>query len=128
MLTEAQTKAVDMLFQLTDEEAARKLKVRRATLEAWKQDPEFDHAIRDHMKESRRTAIRILSGLYVEACRELEAIIRSDDHKDKPRVIIEVLKASGLFKELGLEDGDYVGNLLERLADEPEETESGEED
>ena len=128
MLTEAQTKAVAMLFEFSDKEIARKLKIKQEILDDWKRDPEFAQALRDRLKENRRTAARILSRLYVEASRELEALIRSNDDKNKPKAIIEILKVSGLFKELGLEEGDYVGNLLEKLADESEETEPGEED
>lgn len=128
MLTDKQIKAVGMLFELTDEEIIRRLKIKRETLEAWKSEPEFAEMLRSRLKENRRTAARILSRLYVEASRELEALIRSDDEKNKPKAIIEVLKVSGLFKELGLEEGDSIGNLLERLADENDEIESGEED
>lgn len=128
MLTKTQMKAVGMLFELTDEEIIRKLKIKREKLDSWKRDPEFAEALRNRLKENRRTAGRILSRLYVEASRELEALILSDDEKNKPKAIIEVLKVSGLFKELGLEEGDSVENLLERLADESDETESGEED
>ena len=128
MLTKTQMKAVGMLFELTDEEIIRKLKIKREKLDSWKRDPEFAEALRNRLKENRRTAGRILSRLYVEASRELEALILSDDEKNKPKAIIEVLKVSGLFKELGLEEGDSVENLLERLADESDETEPGEED
>ncbi len=129
MLTNTQTKAVGMLFEFTDREVARRLRIKPETLRAWKRNPEFAQAVADRLKENRLTAVRILSRLYVEACRELEALIKSGDDKNKPKIIIEVLvKTSGLFKELGLEEGDYVGNLLERLADEPEDIESGEKD
>ena len=128
MLTETQTKAVEMLFELTDDEVARRLKIRQKTLEAWKQNPEFVQALRRRLIENRRAAARILSRLYVEASRELEALIHSDDDKNKPKAIIELLKVSGLFKELGLEEEDDVGGLLERLADEQEEAEPGGED
>ena len=128
MLNDKQTKAVGMLFEMTDEEVIRSLRIKRETLEAWKSEPEFAETLRNRLKENRRTAARILSRLYVEASRELEALIRSDDEKNKPKAIIEVLKVSGLFKELGLEEGDSIGALLERLADENDEIESGEED
>lgn len=118
MLTQVQARAVGLLFELTDEEIIRKLRIRRQTLEAWKRDPEFMEAVRLLLKDNRRTSVRLLSRLYLDACRELQAILRSDDHKDKPKLIIETLKASGLFKELGLEEGDYVGNLLDRLNSE----------
>ena len=127
MLTNTQCKAVDMLFEFTDGEAARLLRVKKETIEAWKQNPEFQQALRNRLMENRRTAARILSRLYVEASKELEALIRSNDDKNKPRAIIEVLKGGGLFKELGMEEGDGIGNLIERLSEE-HDIESGEED
>jgi hypothetical protein len=127
MLTNAQIRAIGLLFESSEDEVARRLKVRRETLEEWKQDPEFIRAIGERLKGNRQAAVRILSRLYLDACRELEKLVQSDDDKNKPKILIEVLKASGLFKELGLDEGDFVGNLLGRLADESEEAESGEE-
>lgn len=127
MLTIRQTRAVKLLFELTDAEAADKLKISRATLDEWKQNPEFVEAVQQRLKENRQAAIRILSRLYLDACRELDALLRSDDDKNKHRVIMELLKASGLLKELGITDGDYVGALIRKLSeseeDEDEETE-----
>ncbi len=40
-----------------------------------------------------------------------ESLIRSDDSKDKPRAIIEVLKASGLFKNICIHDTDELNEL-----------------
>lgn len=128
MLTDRQHRAVKMLFELSDAEVARKLRIKPETLDGWKRDPEFARAILARVEENRRVVVRILSGVYVEACRELAAFVRSSDDKTKPKLMIEILKASGLFKELGSEEGDYVGRLLERLADETEETEPGEAD
>ena len=126
MLTDRQNKAVAMLFELTDDEIARTLRIKRETLEAWKQEPAFVQAVCDRIRENRRTAVRILSQLYVKACRELAALI--EDDKNKPKVIVEILKASGIFKELGLDEGDYIGNLLERLSEGDQEAESEDED
>jgi len=127
MLTIRQTRAVKLLFEFTDAEAADKLHISRATLDEWKQNPEFVEAVQQRLKENRQAAIRILSRLYLDACRELDAILRSDDDKNKHRVIMELLKASGLLKELGITDGDYVGALIRKLSeseeDEDEETE-----
>lgn len=117
MLTSTQIKAVDLLFQVTDEEAARKLKIKQETLEAWKRDPELAQAIRDQLKSNRQAAIRKLSKLYLDACRELQAALNAEDGKDKAKVAIEILKASGLFKD-EIEDDDPIGDLIERLSEE----------
>ena len=120
MLTSTQIKAVDLLFQVTDKEAARKLKIKKETLEAWMRDPEVAQAIRDEMKSNRQAAVRKLSRLYLDACRELEAALNAEDGKDKAKVAIEILKASGLFKD-EMEDDDPIGDLIERLSEESEQ-------
>ena len=120
MLTSTQIRAVDLLFQVADEEAARKLKIKKDTLEAWKQDPEVAQAIRDQLKSNRQAAVRKLSRLYLDACRELEAALNAEDGKDKAKVAIEILKASGLFKD-EIEDDDPIGDLIERMSQEDEE-------
>ena len=117
MLTIKQKRAVKLLFELTDVEVAEKLKIARETVEEWKRSPEFVEAVQQRLKDNRQAAIRILSRLYLDACRELDAILRSDDDKNKHRVIMELLKASGLLKELGIDEGDYVGTLLRKLSE-----------
>jgi hypothetical protein len=126
MLGTKQKRAVKLLFEITDAEVAEKLKVSRVTLEEWKQNPEFAEAVQQVMKDNRQSAIRMLSRLYLDACRELDSILRSDDDKNKHRVIMELLKASGLLKEFGIEEGDYVGAVLRRHSEPDEEDEERE--
>ena len=120
MLTGNQIKAVDLLFQVTDEEAARKLKIKQETLQAWKLDPEVAQAIRDQLKSNRHEAVRRLSRIYLDACRELTAALNAEEGKDKAKVAIEILKASGLFKD-EIEDDDPIGDLIEKMNQEDEE-------
>ena len=126
MLSSTQSRAVELLFEFTDAEVAAKLRIKRETLEAWKQNPEFVQAMQERLKGNRQAAVRILSRLYLDACREIDALIRSDDDKSKHKVIVDILKASGLLKELGADEADYVGSLLQRLADEQDEEEESE--
>ena len=121
MLTKDQKLAVHLLFKFSEEEVARQLDISEETLQSWMQNPEFAQALQDRIIENRRSAARILSRLYVESIIELGALIKSDDEKNKPKAIMEVLKLSGLFKEVGFEEGDTVSQLLERLAGEDEE-------
>jgi len=123
MLTERQRKAVGLLFELTDEEAARKLKVRPEVLDAWKRDPEFVRAIRERVAENRQSGMRILSELCADICREVSDLIRSGGDANRIKLLVDVLKAAGLFKEAvqaadqETED-DSIGELIERLAGE----------
>jgi hypothetical protein len=128
MLSKNQLRAVGLLFEMTDEEVARRLRISRDTLDQWKQSPEFVQALCERLKENRQMAGRILSQICVQACRQLQHLIESDDERNKPKAIIDVLKASGLFKELEVSEGDYVSSLLERFADDVEEAEREEED
>lgn len=128
MLTHAQIEAVEMLLEFTQSEVADKLNVHRETLRAWMNDPEFANTLADRVRENRRTAVRLLSQVCIEACRELRALILSDDDKNKPKLIIEILKAGGLLQEVGLDDGDPIGTLLARLNEDDENTDGTEED
>lgn len=127
MLTDKQRRAVALLFELRDDEIARRLRIGRETLTSWKRDPEFCQALCDYVRENRRTAVRFLSKRLVEAAHELEAMIKSKDEKVKHKVIIDLLKASGLLAAdpTAEEEGDGVADLLKRIEetsdDEPEE-------
>lgn len=120
MLTKTQMCAIEMLFAATDDEISSSLGVRRETLNAWKERPDFSQMLNKRLSENLTSAKRILSQICVDSCRELESLIRSDDSKDKPRAIIEVLKASGLFKEMHASESDELQGLLERMADDDE--------
>jgi len=128
MLDKRKRRAAALLFEHTDDEAARMLKVGRRTLEAWKRDPEFAQALCDFVRENRLAAVRFISMRVVEASRELEAMIRSGDEKVRHKVIIDLLKASGLLAADHAEGGESEGfsAILRRISEVPDET--GEED
>jgi hypothetical protein len=134
MLTNVQQGAVKMLFRLTEDKAARRLRIRQETLREWMKDAEFAQALSARLDENRRAAVRILSEMCVDICMELAELIRSGGDNAKIKIFIDVLKATGLLKEVGLgrmgsseaEGVDYIGKLLERLEDESEDTEPGE--
>jgi len=121
MLTDKQRRAVALLFELTDDEITRRLRIGRERLASWKRDPEFCQALCDYVKENRRTAVRFLSKRLVEAAHELEAMIKSDDERVKHKVIIDLLKASGLLAAdpTAEEEVDGVGDLLKRIEETP---------
>ena len=118
---------MELLFELPCEEIAAKLRIKPETLDAWMQDPEFREALQDRIKENRQATVRILSRLYLDTCREISALVHSDDDKNKPKVMLDLLKASGLLKEMGLEQGDPIGALIQRLSQQQED-EAEEED
>jgi hypothetical protein len=121
MLSTNQIKAVELLFELPCGEIAAKLRIKPETLDAWMQDPEFKQALQDQIKENRQATVRILSRLYLDTCREISTLIHSDDDKNKPKVMLDLLKASGLLKEMGLEQGDPIGALIQRLSQQQED-------
>ncbi len=129
MLSQKMLKAAELLFRHTDEEVARKLKISRATLDTWKRDPEFAQALCDFVRDNRLTAIRFISKRVVEAAQELEAMIRSADEKVRHKVIIDLLKASGLLAadhSAGEDEGDGFTAILKHIAETPDD--AGEED
>lgn len=121
MLTDRQREALRLMFEFGDDEVARRLDITHETLQAWMRDPEFAQALNNRVMYNRRSATRIISRLYLESALELGALIRSDDDKNKPKAIIEVLKLGGLFKEGEQEEGDPISSLMGRLTEEEEQ-------
>lgn len=124
MLNKNQIRAIEMLFEATDEEIITTLGIKKETLDLWKDRPEFTGTLNRKLNENLLSARRLLSKICVDSCRELEALIKSDDAKDKSKAIIEVLKASGLFKEMHTADSNELQELIERLSNENENSES----
>lgn len=118
MLSNNQATAVELLFEHADAEVAAKLKIKRETLESWMQDPEFQQAVQDRLKKNRQATVRLLSRVYLNACREIDALIRSDD-KTKHKVMVDILKASGLLKETPDEEpDDMISALIRELSED----------
>ncbi len=125
MLDPKQRRAVALLFQSTDEEVIRKLKINRETLDEWKRDPQFAQALCDFVRDNRLTAIRFISKRVVEAAQELEAMIKTADEKVRHKVIIDLLKASGLLAaehSAGDDEADGFTSVLNRIAEVNDDT------
>lgn len=132
VLSDKKRKAVELLFESTEGEVAKKLKVSLETLAHWIEEMEFREALNFQMKGYQRTTTRMLSLLYLEACQELRGIIHDRDDKNRHRVAVDVLKAGGVLKDGTLEEVDYdpIGALIESLSEEEdgkEEERGGEE-
>ena len=134
MLNDKKRKAVELLFEFTEAEVASKLRINRKMLREWMNELEFQQAIGEEIRANRQTSVRRLSRLYLDACKEINEIIHEKEDKNRHRVIVDILKVSGLLKASTEEDAagglDSVQALVARLADEDEreEFEDGEED
>ena len=129
MLTEKKRRAVELLFEGTEAEAAVKLRISRQTLEEWMEDREFQQAVSRYARANRRATSRMLSSLYLEACRELNVVIHEREDRNRHRAMVDILKAGGLLKDEPVDEDEepgYVDRLLDRLAEEQEEEETGE--
>ena len=128
MLSEKKRRAVELLFEGTEAEAAVKLRVSRQTLEEWMEEREFQQAIRRHATANRRATSRMLSSLYLEACRELNVVIHERDDRNRHRAMVDILKAGGLLKEGPVEEEEIetVDEVLARFAEEDSEETGGE--
>ena len=120
MLDRKQRRAAALLFECTEDEVVRRLKISRATLERWKGDPEFAGMLCDVVRDNRLSAVRFISRRVVEAAQELEAMIRSSDDKVRHKAIIDLLKASGLLAadhSAGDDGGDGFSAVLRRISE-----------
>ena len=120
MLSEKKRRAVDLLFEHTEGEVAKKLKVSLETLAQWIEEMEFREALNFQMKGYQRTTSRMLALLYLECCRELRAIIHDKEDKNRHRVAVDLLKAGGVLKEGELSEVGYdpIEALIESLSEE----------
>ena len=128
MLNDKKQKAVELLFEFTEAEVAAKLKISRKMLREWMNELEFQQAIGEEIRANRQASVRKLSRLYLDACKEINEIIHEKEDKNRHRVIVDILKVSGLLKASTEEDAaggaDSIQVLLAQLADE--ESDDGE--
>ena len=123
MLAEKKRRAVELLFDFTEAEVAKKLRVGREVLEEWFEDVEFRQAINIELRGCRRSAVRVLAKLYLNATMELNEIIHEKEDRGRYRTIVDILKASGLLKGGVMEEEEepsYVDRLLHRLSNDEE--------
>ena len=122
MLSEKKRHAVELLFEETEGEVAKKLKVSLETLVHWIEELEFRDAINGQMKGYQRSTTRMLSLLYLECCRELGRIIHDKEDKTRHKVALDLLKAGGILREGPLIEGDDdpVADMLRRMEEEDE--------
>ena len=99
-LTRKQKLAIESLFHRAEEEVAASVGVRMDTLRRWKSQPEFAAALAARSREIRAAAARILSMSSLTAAEKLKALIDAagrQGEKADPKVLLDTLKASGLF-------------------------------
>ena len=126
MLSEKKRRAVDLLFEQTEGEVAKKLKVSLETLVHWIEELEFREAVNGQMKGHKRSTTRMLSLLYMECCRELSRIIHDKEDKTRHKVALDLLKAGGIFGDGPLEERpeeESVDEIIARLTMESEQEE-----
>ena len=126
MLTEKKRRAVELLFEHTEGEVAKRLKTSLDTLVSWIEELEFREAVNGHMKGYQRSTTRLLSRLYLECCRELSVIIHDKEDKNRHRVALDLLKAGGILREGPLEERpeeESVDEIIARLHMEGEQEE-----
>ena len=124
MLSEKKQKAVELLFEFTEAEVAAKLKINRKMLREWMNELEFQQAIGEEIRANRQASVRKLSRLYLDACKEINEIIHEKEDKNRHRVIVDILKVSGLLKASTEEEagggGETIDMILARIAAEDE--------
>ncbi len=125
-LTNKQKLAVEKLFRQTDSETAASLGVSLETLQRWKRQPAFQAAIAAKTKEIRSAAARMLSMGLLAAAQKLKSLIEAGGPNDRsdPKILLDTLKASGLFEEAASED--QAGDSIEQAIAEALKTASNE--
>jgi len=114
-LTRKQKLAIESLFHKAEEEVATSVGVRKETLRRWKSQPEFAAALAARSREIRAAAARILSMSSLTAAEKLKALIDSSgpETKTDPKILLDALKASGLFDAVAEpEEGVTLDQLI----------------
>ena len=119
-LTKKQKLAIESLFHKAEEEVAASVGVRKETLRRWKSQPEFAAALAARSREIRAAAARILSMSSLTAAEKLKALIDASGQqgeKADPKVLLDTLKASGLFDAAAEpEEGISLDQLIAEAA------------
>lgn len=129
MLGEKKRRAVELLFDHTEPEVAKKLRIGREELEEWFADMKFREAINTELRGYRRSSVRMLAKLYLNATMELGEIIRGKEDNGRYKIIVDILKASGVLKASRIEEeesDDPVAAILRKYSGDDEQEETGE--
>jgi len=131
MLTEKKRKVLELLFEYMEADVLLKLSVSKNTLDSWANEPEFKNAMSDKVRNNRESAFCLLSKMYLDAVMELKAIIADKNDRNRYKVIVDVLKASGLLKDGSVRgpvsnefkgSGESITEMIDRImADDVDE-------
>lgn len=112
--------AIELLMSHPDSTVAEMLGVRLMTLRQWLHDPEFAQALRDREREQRASAGRIARQAVINAATSLCQAV-SDPVKPDVKVLLEVLKASGVFEIEQEDPGEALAEIIRQATKMEEE-------
>lgn len=109
-----QCAAVELLLAHPDTVVAEMLGVRLATLRRWMRSAEFARALRAREQEQRTGAARIARQALVNAAAHLAGATAAADKQD-PKVLLDLLKAGGVFEAGQTDPVEALGEAIRRL-------------
>ena len=118
--------AVELLLSHPDTTVAEMLGVRLSTLRSWMRTDWFAEALRDRECEQQQAARRIARQAVLNSAAKL-CQLASDPAKPDPKVLLDVLKVSGVFESEPEDPGAALAEVI-RLsrAEEAQANEDGE--
>lgn len=114
MLNARQKKAIDLLFEMTDDSVAARLGIRPSTLRRWKGKRDFADALNYADRAARESTGRMARGIKTQAAARLrEMVAGSGTEKTDAKTLVDLLKTTGVFSTS--EEGDANRQLLDFL-------------
>lgn len=118
--------AIELLLSHPDTTVAEKLGVRLSTLRAWMEMDDFADALRAREREQESGARRIARQAVVNSASRI-CQIASDDMKSEPKVLLDVLKASGVFEAESEDPGAALAEMVKIARKRTEDRHAGSE-
>lgn len=109
-----QRAAIELLLSYPDTVVAETLGVRLTTLKAWMEMDDFAEALRDREREQQSGARRIARQAVISSAARL-CQLASDPNKPDSKILLDVLKASGVFEDHAEDPGAALAEMV-RLA------------
>lgn len=103
--------AIELLLSHPDTTVAEMLGIRLATLRAWMQIDGFSEALRAREREQQAGARRIARQAVISSAAKL-CELASDSSKPDPKVLLDILKASGAFEAQPEDPGAALAEII----------------
>lgn len=114
--------AIELLLRHSDTAVAEMLQIRLPTLRSWMKIEGFTEALRDREREQESSARRIARQAVMACAVALTQLAATDsENKPDPKILLEVLKASGVFEAKVEDSGETLAEVMRQIHQDMED-------